>query len=148
MDKVHWYMKENEAFLWRFVVINSSARVRIIFDSRSWINPLWRRLRVDLCRWMSTELLDCVKLTFHLDTAPAGPYCNRTWDGWLCWGDSPPGIAIQDCPNYFQDFDPTGAPLSFFAPYVLTKKMEWLSLLDVWKFYAPFLIGSSVSQKK
>ncbi|XP_062871675.1 calcitonin gene-related peptide type 1 receptor [Trichomycterus rosablanca] len=36
-----------------------------------------------------------------------GPYCNRTWDGWLCWGDSPPGTSMQNCPSYFQDFDPS-----------------------------------------
>uniref|UniRef100_A0A7N6B2W2 Calcitonin receptor n=1 Tax=Anabas testudineus TaxID=64144 RepID=A0A7N6B2W2_ANATE len=34
-----------------------------------------------------------------------GPYCNRTWDGWLCWGDSVPGTATQMCPDYFHDFD-------------------------------------------
>ncbi|KAM3617515.1 uncharacterized protein V6R79_007396 [Siganus canaliculatus] len=36
-----------------------------------------------------------------------GSYCNRTWDGWLCWGDSSPGTAVQRCPGYFIDFDPT-----------------------------------------
>ncbi|KAL4623672.1 calcitonin gene-related peptide type 1 receptor-like [Arapaima gigas] len=36
-----------------------------------------------------------------------GPYCNRTWDGWLCWDDTSPGTAIQACPEYFQDFDPS-----------------------------------------
>lgn len=36
-----------------------------------------------------------------------GPYCNRTWDGWLCWGDSSPGTALQMCPEYFLDFDPS-----------------------------------------
>lgn len=35
-----------------------------------------------------------------------GNYCNRTWDGWLCWGDSAPGTAMQMCPEYFNDFDP------------------------------------------
>nr|XP_015199664.1 PREDICTED: calcitonin gene-related peptide type 1 receptor-like isoform X1 [Lepisosteus oculatus]XP_015199665.1 PREDICTED: calcitonin gene-related peptide type 1 receptor-like isoform X1 [Lepisosteus oculatus]XP_015199666.1 PREDICTED: calcitonin gene-related peptide type 1 receptor-like isoform X1 [Lepisosteus oculatus] len=35
------------------------------------------------------------------------PYCNRTWDGWLCWGDYHPGTAMQHCPEYFQDFDPS-----------------------------------------
>ncbi|KAM6924928.1 calcitonin gene-related peptide type 1 receptor-like [Xenentodon cancila] len=35
-----------------------------------------------------------------------GPYCNRTWDGWMCWGDSPPGTAMQMCPSYYFDFDP------------------------------------------
>ncbi|XP_064155162.1 calcitonin gene-related peptide type 1 receptor isoform X2 [Anguilla rostrata] len=36
-----------------------------------------------------------------------GVYCNRTWDGWLCWGDSSPGVAVQICPDYFHDFDPS-----------------------------------------
>lgn len=39
---------------------------------------------------------------------PIGPYCNRTWDGWLCWADSFPGDVMQMCPNYFTDFDPSG----------------------------------------
>lgn len=35
------------------------------------------------------------------------PVCSRTWDGWLCWEDTPPGaVAVQRCPDYFQDFDP------------------------------------------
>ncbi|XP_039204829.1 calcitonin gene-related peptide type 1 receptor-like isoform X2 [Crotalus tigris] len=35
-----------------------------------------------------------------------GSYCNRTWDGWLCWDDTPAGkTAEQNCPPYFQDFD-------------------------------------------
>uniref|UniRef100_A0A674ELU4 Calcitonin receptor like receptor n=1 Tax=Salmo trutta TaxID=8032 RepID=A0A674ELU4_SALTR len=37
----------------------------------------------------------------------AGTFCNRTWDGWLCWDDSAPGTAMQLCPVYFQDFDPS-----------------------------------------
>ncbi|XP_075413465.1 calcitonin receptor [Tenrec ecaudatus] len=37
-----------------------------------------------------------------------GPYCNRTWDGWMCWDDTPAGaVAYQFCPDYFPDFDPT-----------------------------------------
>uniref|UniRef100_A0A6Q2YQY3 Calcitonin receptor n=1 Tax=Esox lucius TaxID=8010 RepID=A0A6Q2YQY3_ESOLU len=35
-----------------------------------------------------------------------GTFCNRTWDGWMCWDDSAPGTAMQLCPEYFQDFDP------------------------------------------
>nr|XP_004656280.1 calcitonin receptor [Jaculus jaculus] len=36
-----------------------------------------------------------------------GPYCNRTWDGWMCWDDTPAGVmAYQLCPDYFPDFDP------------------------------------------
>ncbi|XP_055974353.1 calcitonin receptor [Sorex fumeus] len=37
-----------------------------------------------------------------------GPFCNRTWDGWTCWDDTPAGVlAFQHCPDYFPDFDPT-----------------------------------------
>ncbi|XP_054464853.1 calcitonin gene-related peptide type 1 receptor [Anoplopoma fimbria] len=35
-----------------------------------------------------------------------GNFCNRTWDGWLCWGDATPGTVMQMCPEYFFDFDP------------------------------------------
>uniref|UniRef100_A0AAA9T305 Calcitonin receptor n=1 Tax=Bos taurus TaxID=9913 RepID=A0AAA9T305_BOVIN len=35
-----------------------------------------------------------------------GLYCNRTWDGWACWDDTPAGtLAEQHCPGYFPDFD-------------------------------------------
>ncbi|XP_038175374.1 calcitonin receptor [Arvicola amphibius] len=37
-----------------------------------------------------------------------GLYCNRTWDGWLCWDDTPAGATVyQHCPDYFPDFDVT-----------------------------------------
>ncbi|XP_051833184.1 calcitonin receptor [Antechinus flavipes] len=37
-----------------------------------------------------------------------GLFCNRTWDGWLCWDDTPAGrVSVQNCPDYFPDFDPT-----------------------------------------
>nr|XP_051705334.1 calcitonin gene-related peptide type 1 receptor [Oryctolagus cuniculus]XP_051705335.1 calcitonin gene-related peptide type 1 receptor [Oryctolagus cuniculus] len=37
-----------------------------------------------------------------------GVYCNRTWDGWLCWNDVAAGTeSMQHCPDYFQDFDPS-----------------------------------------
>ncbi|KAJ3585993.1 hypothetical protein NHX12_012395 [Muraenolepis orangiensis] len=35
-----------------------------------------------------------------------GSFCNRTWDGWLCWGDAAPGTILQMCPEYYNDFDP------------------------------------------
>uniref|UniRef100_A0A3B5KR57 G-protein coupled receptors family 2 profile 1 domain-containing protein n=1 Tax=Xiphophorus couchianus TaxID=32473 RepID=A0A3B5KR57_9TELE len=38
----------------------------------------------------------------------SGLYCSRNWDGWLCWEDTPAGTyTFQNCPNYFDDFDPT-----------------------------------------
>ncbi|XP_048342304.1 calcitonin gene-related peptide type 1 receptor [Sphaerodactylus townsendi] len=37
-----------------------------------------------------------------------GPHCNRTWDGWLCWDSAAAGNdLVQNCPDYFQDFDPS-----------------------------------------
>nr|6ZIS_A Chain A, Maltose/maltodextrin-binding periplasmic protein,Receptor activity-modifying protein 1,Calcitonin gene-related peptide type 1 receptor [synthetic construct]7P0I_A Chain A, Maltose/maltodextrin-binding periplasmic protein,Receptor activity-modifying protein 1,Calcitonin gene-related peptide type 1 receptor [synthetic construct] len=37
-----------------------------------------------------------------------GVYCQRTWDGWLCWNDVAAGTeSMQLCPDYFQDFDPS-----------------------------------------
>uniref|UniRef100_A0A8C3SXL4 Calcitonin gene-related peptide type 1 receptor n=1 Tax=Chelydra serpentina TaxID=8475 RepID=A0A8C3SXL4_CHESE len=37
-----------------------------------------------------------------------GPFCNRTWDGWLCWNDVAAGtVSVQRCPDYFQDFNPS-----------------------------------------
>uniref|UniRef100_K7G4I8 Calcitonin receptor n=1 Tax=Pelodiscus sinensis TaxID=13735 RepID=K7G4I8_PELSI len=37
-----------------------------------------------------------------------GLFCNRTWDGWLCWDDTPAGrVTAQNCPDYFPDFDST-----------------------------------------
>ncbi|XP_028819169.1 calcitonin gene-related peptide type 1 receptor isoform X3 [Denticeps clupeoides] len=38
----------------------------------------------------------------------SGPYCNRTWDGWMCWDDTRAGTyTSQNCPSFFPDFDPT-----------------------------------------
>uniref|UniRef100_A0AAR2IJL5 Calcitonin receptor n=1 Tax=Pygocentrus nattereri TaxID=42514 RepID=A0AAR2IJL5_PYGNA len=48
------------------------------------------------------------KMNRDLPYNKSGPYCNRTWDGWLCWEDTPAGTyTSQNCPNYFPDFDPT-----------------------------------------
>ncbi|KAL1006918.1 hypothetical protein UPYG_G00078880 [Umbra pygmaea] len=31
----------------------------------------------------------------------SGLYCNRIWDGWSCWNDTPAGtLGSQFCPNY------------------------------------------------
>ncbi|XP_062247343.1 calcitonin gene-related peptide type 1 receptor [Platichthys flesus] len=47
-----------------------------------------------------------LKIIYDPPPPEKGTYCNRTWDGWLCWGDSTPGTAMQMCPAYFHDFDP------------------------------------------
>ncbi|KAM4539366.1 calcitonin gene-related peptide type 1 receptor isoform 1-T2 [Odontesthes bonariensis] len=37
-----------------------------------------------------------------------GLYCGRTWDGWLCWNDTPAGtFASQSCPDYLPELKPT-----------------------------------------
>ncbi|KAM9444901.1 calcitonin gene-related peptide type 1 receptor isoform 1-T1 [Clarias gariepinus] len=64
-------------------------------------------VRVSRVQILTAQFECYLKILHDPPRTEQGPYCNRTWDGWLCWGDSPPGIAIQDCPNYFQDFDPT-----------------------------------------
>ncbi|XP_058152953.1 calcitonin receptor isoform X1 [Dasypus novemcinctus] len=55
-----------------------------------------------------------------------GPYCNRTWDGWMCWDDTPAGVmTYQYCPDYFPDFDPSAKPalLGFLCQIQLPEKV-------------------------
>uniref|UniRef100_A0A7N6BAF5 Calcitonin receptor-like receptor n=1 Tax=Anabas testudineus TaxID=64144 RepID=A0A7N6BAF5_ANATE len=53
------------------------------------------------------------------------PMCNRTWDGWLCWDDTRPGvISEQHCPDYFQDFDP-----SEIVTKICTDDGQWFHML-------------------
>uniref|UniRef100_I3JRS7 Calcitonin gene-related peptide type 1 receptor n=1 Tax=Oreochromis niloticus TaxID=8128 RepID=I3JRS7_ORENI len=50
---------------------------------------------------------ECYLKIIHDPVTKEDPYCNRTWDGWLCWDDSAPGTVMQMCPAYFMDFDPS-----------------------------------------
>ncbi|XP_047457489.1 calcitonin gene-related peptide type 1 receptor [Mugil cephalus] len=50
---------------------------------------------------------ECYLKIIHDPPTAEGTHCNRTWDGWLCWGDTAPGTVMQMCPEYFYDFDPT-----------------------------------------
>ncbi|MGH0117065.1 UNVERIFIED_CONTAM: hypothetical protein FKN15_028177 [Acipenser sinensis] len=56
-----------------------------------------------------TAQFECYqKIMKDTDYNKKGPLCNRTWDGWLCWDDTPAGMtSVQRCPDYFQDFDPS-----------------------------------------
>ncbi|RXM31560.1 Calcitonin gene-related peptide type 1 receptor, partial [Acipenser ruthenus] len=58
-----------------------------------------------------TAQFECYqKIMKDTDYNKKGPLCNRTWDGWLCWDDTPAGMtSVQRCPDYFQDFDPSVA---------------------------------------
>ncbi|XP_078287735.1 calcitonin gene-related peptide type 1 receptor-like isoform X2 [Rhinoraja longicauda] len=50
-----------------------------------------------------------------------GSYCTRTWDGWLCWDDTPAGsTSVQHCPNYFRSFDYTEK-----VTKICTEKGKW-----------------------
>ncbi|XP_026553033.1 calcitonin gene-related peptide type 1 receptor-like [Pseudonaja textilis] len=50
---------------------------------------------------------ECYQKIIHVPVHEnTGSYCNRTWDGWLCWDDTPSGKTVtQNCPPYFQDFN-------------------------------------------
>nr|XP_046221523.1 calcitonin gene-related peptide type 1 receptor-like isoform X1 [Oncorhynchus gorbuscha] len=56
---------------------------------------------------LSAQFECYLKIIYDPPRNEAGTFCNRTWDGWLCWDDSAPGTAMQLCPVYFQDFDPS-----------------------------------------
>uniref|UniRef100_A0A3P8YX64 Calcitonin gene-related peptide type 1 receptor n=1 Tax=Esox lucius TaxID=8010 RepID=A0A3P8YX64_ESOLU len=61
------------------------------------------------------------KMNRDLPYNKSGLYCNRTWDGWLCWEDTPAGtVSWQNCPNYFQDFDSTEK-----ATKICTESGQW-----------------------
>ncbi|RXM96780.1 Calcitonin gene-related peptide type 1 receptor [Acipenser ruthenus] len=74
-----------------------------------------------------------------------GPYCNRTWDGWMCWEDTPPGNkAVQFCPQYFQDFDPLVSSLfeqMAYSKYYLAITGHCLSL----NLFLSFILDSIVT---
>lgn len=60
-----------------------------------------------------------ILLIEHISCRPE-PTCNRTWDGWLCWDDTRAGVVSeQHCPDYFQDFDPSGM---IYGAFVKKKK--------------------------
>ncbi|XP_036389205.1 calcitonin gene-related peptide type 1 receptor [Megalops cyprinoides] len=63
-------------------------------------------LRTSRGQILSAQFECYLKIITDPPRSDGGPFCNRTWDGWLCWGDSSPGTAMQLCPEYFQDFDP------------------------------------------
>ncbi|KAK2917445.1 calcitonin gene-related peptide type 1 receptor isoform X1 [Channa argus] len=62
-----------------------------------------------------------VKQSHRTPKTLAGPVCNMTWDGWLCWDETEAGLtAEQSCPDYFKDFD-----VSALASKVCTETGDW-----------------------
>ena len=44
----------------------------------------------------------CARQLKMPDEVPAG-YCHRTWDGWGCWGDTPPdSYGYNQCPDFIE----------------------------------------------
>ncbi|KAJ8409209.1 hypothetical protein AAFF_G00242300 [Aldrovandia affinis] len=69
--------------------------------------PVSSSLRVSRGQILSAQFECYLKILNDPPRSEGDSYCNRTWDGWLCWSDSNPGTAMQLCPEYFQDFDPS-----------------------------------------
>lgn len=70
-----------------------------------------------------------------------GLYCNRTWDGWLCWDDTPAGVtAYQNCPDYFPDFDVTGKVLVSLMIFVIQMPLNYESYIQYFTLTSPFTL--------
>ncbi|KAJ8258186.1 hypothetical protein GJAV_G00194140 [Gymnothorax javanicus] len=69
--------------------------------------PSSSALRLSRGQILAAQFECYLKILNDPPRSDGGAYCNRTWDGWLCWEDSSPGTAVQLCPDYFHDFDPS-----------------------------------------
>ncbi|KAK3518831.1 hypothetical protein QTP70_014860 [Hemibagrus guttatus] len=78
----------------------------IPYEDVSEIPITYTALKVSREQILAAQFECYLKILHDPPYTKPGPYCNRTWDGWLCWEDSAPGTIIQSCPTYFQDFDP------------------------------------------
>lgn len=48
----------------------------------------------------------------------AEPFCPGTWDGWLCWPDTPAGTyTFASCPDFIVGFD-TSRKFLFFVVFI------------------------------
>ncbi|XP_013923394.1 PREDICTED: calcitonin gene-related peptide type 1 receptor-like [Thamnophis sirtalis] len=99
-----------------------------------------------------------IQVPVHENT---GSYCNRTWDGWLCWDDTPAGVTvIQNCPSYYQEFNDQEEAIKicdekghwFVHPesnrqwtnYTLCTNIKWYEK-SVWNAYYIAITGLSLS---
>lgn len=56
-----------------------------------------------------------------------GLYCSRSWDGQLCWDDTPAGTyASQNCPGYLFDLNTTGEAGEVFSSEYCWRKLCFL----------------------
>lgn len=74
----------------------------------------------------------------------SGAYCNRTWDGWMCWDDTPAGtLGMQNCPNYFPDFDPTEKAVKY-----CDETGNWFRHPDTNKTWSNYSLCTAYTQSK
>ncbi|KAK2921196.1 calcitonin gene-related peptide type 1 receptor isoform X1 [Channa argus] len=74
----------------------------------------------------------------------SGLYCSRTWDGWLCWDDTPAGTyASQNCPNYFVDFDLTGKVTKYCE-----ENGQWFHHPESNRVWTNYTLCSSTHEKR
>ncbi|XP_043538046.1 calcitonin gene-related peptide type 1 receptor-like isoform X2 [Chiloscyllium plagiosum] len=72
-------------------------------------------------RIMSAQFECYLKIISDPPYEKEGSYCNRTWDGWLCWDDaSAKSMSAQHCPDYYQVFDPAEK-----ATKICTENGKW-----------------------
>uniref|UniRef100_A0AAX7T429 Calcitonin gene-related peptide type 1 receptor n=1 Tax=Astatotilapia calliptera TaxID=8154 RepID=A0AAX7T429_ASTCA len=81
-------------------------------SNRTWTNytlcATTHEKRQRKLKLLESEYRCLLKIKQEPPSTKTGPYCNRDWDGWLCWDDTPAGTTVsQSCPDYFSDLDPT-----------------------------------------
>ncbi|KAM6959216.1 calcitonin gene-related peptide type 1 receptor [Aplochiton taeniatus] len=74
----------------------------------------------------------------------SGLYCNRTWDGWLCWDDTPAGtFSLQNCPSYFADFDSTEKVIKYCGD-----NGQWFRHPDTNRTWSNYTLCNSHTKEK
>ncbi|KAI8515962.1 hypothetical protein Bbelb_067750, partial [Branchiostoma belcheri] len=68
--------------------------------------PTLKGLTLEQKKMMTSQYECYMKMMTDPPFEGEGVFCNRTWDGWGCWGDTPAGTEAElNCPDFFSDFD-------------------------------------------
>ncbi|XP_065351388.1 calcitonin gene-related peptide type 1 receptor-like isoform X1 [Cloeon dipterum] len=82
------------------------ANETVFADAGDANNPLLSTFSSDLAKKKWLECCDnarlcCDEMLANTNETPSQGWCPRTWDGWLCWGDSPPlKEQFASCPTF------------------------------------------------
>ncbi|XP_059468843.1 calcitonin gene-related peptide type 1 receptor-like isoform X2 [Neocloeon triangulifer] len=77
----------------------------VFADASDDANPLLQTFSGELAKkkWLeccNNARICCDTILANVSTTPAG-WCPRTWDGWMCWGDSTPStMQYNSCPTF------------------------------------------------